>query len=159
MRESAEDFVELQQLLDRSYASAGPHLLEIHTTDKRLSAQQLAERLTAVRVLALATVTADGRPLVGPVDGIFYRGRFSFGTGIGALRVAHVRRNPAVSAVHSEGEAWAVTVHGTAVERDPQDDEFAEVCREIYGDGWEDWGESAVYFEIEPRAMFTFALE
>ena len=61
----------LQALLDRSYASAGSHLLAIHTPERRLSAEQICARLTGMRLLALATVSADGRPLVGPVDGIF----------------------------------------------------------------------------------------
>jgi hypothetical protein len=159
VRETAEDLTALQGLLDRSYAAAGAHVLEVHTPERRLAASQLVDRLTGVRVLALATVTSDGKPLAGPVDGIFYRGRFSFGTSTAALRVKHLQRNPAVSAVHSVGEQWAVTVHGMALPRDPSDVGFGDVCREIYGDVWDDWGESAVYYEIEPRAMFSFALE
>ena len=75
MRETDSDLAELQALLDRSYAAAGPHLLAIHTPERRLDARQVAERLTGMRLLALATATADGRPIVGPVDGIFLRGR------------------------------------------------------------------------------------
>jgi len=33
-----------------------------------------------MRLLALATVTADGRPIVGPVDGVFLHGAFHFGS-------------------------------------------------------------------------------
>jgi hypothetical protein len=77
MHETTEDLAALQDLLDRSYAGAGRHLLRIHTPERRLSAAQVAERLTGMCLLALATVTADGRPVVGPVDGIFYRGATS----------------------------------------------------------------------------------
>ena len=58
-----------------------------------------------------------------------------------------------------EGEELAVTVHGTAhIVGIPEDlpDGFGEVCREIYGDGWLEWGSEAVYCRIEPRRMFTF---
>ena len=37
-------------------------------------------------LLVVATVTADGRPIAGPVDGIFYRGAFHFGTSPDAIR-------------------------------------------------------------------------
>ena len=69
MRETPADLAALQALLDRSYAAAGPHLLRIYTSDRRLDAEELAARLNGMRLLALATVTADGRPVVGPVDG------------------------------------------------------------------------------------------
>ena len=44
-----------------------------------------------MRLLALATVTADGRPIVGPVDGIFYRGAFWFGSAPDSVRFRHIR--------------------------------------------------------------------
>ena len=46
-------------------------------------------------LLALATVTADGRPIVGPVDGIFYRGSFHFGSAPDSVRFRHIRPAPA----------------------------------------------------------------
>ncbi len=55
---------QLQQLLDRSYAAAGPYLLSIHNPERRLDARQVADRLVGMRLLVLATVTADGRPIV-----------------------------------------------------------------------------------------------
>lgn len=77
MHETPADLAELQQLLDRSYAAAGAHLLRIHTPERRLGAEQVAERLAGMCLLSLATVTSDCRPIVGPVDGFFYRGRFT----------------------------------------------------------------------------------
>ncbi len=68
-----------------------------------------------MRLLALATVTADGRPLVGPVDGVFYRGRFYFGSSPDSVRFRHLARRADVSATHLPGEELAVTVHGRAV--------------------------------------------
>ena len=67
-----------------------------------------------MKLLALATVNSLCAPVVGPVDGIFYRGEFWFGTSPDALRIRHIRRNPNVSATHVPGEEFAVTVHGTA---------------------------------------------
>ncbi len=161
MLETESDLRRLQGVLDDSYVKAGAHLRSIITPERRLTAVELADRLTGMKILALATVNSRGAPIVGPVDGIFYRGEFWFGTSSEALRIRHIRRNPAVSATHVAGEELAVTVHGAArVDGAPAGlpDGFREVCREIYGDGWLEWGSEAVYCRIEPARMFTFYL-
>src|SRR5712691_3047256 len=146
MQETAEDLATLQDLLDRSYAGAGPHLLRIHTPERRLSAAQVADRLTGMCLLALATVTADGRPVVGPVDGIFYRGAFHFGSAPDSVRFRHIRARPQVSATQI-----------------PIDGGFRQTLLEIYvpryGAGWEsDFLDSGpVYARIDADRMFTFA--
>ena len=161
MRETESDLQRLQGVLDKSYELAGRHLRSIITAERRLTAVDLSERLTGMKILALATVNSQGAPIVGPVDGIFYRGEFWFGTSPEALRIRHIRRNPAVSATHVACEELSVTVHGMArIVGAPLDlpDGFREVCREIYGDGWFEWGREAVYCCIEPARMFTFYL-
>src|SRR3954468_5696022 len=131
MHETQADLDALQDLLDRSYAAAGAHLLRIHTPDRRLRAEQLAEQLTGMCLLALATVTSDGRPLVGPVDGIFYRGAFHFGSSPDSGRFRHIRRAPHVSAPHLPGEELAVTVHGLATLVDVKASESAGFRRAL----------------------------
>ena len=42
------------------------------------------------------SVTADGRPLTGPVDVIFYRGAFHFSSSPDSVRFGHLRHRPAV---------------------------------------------------------------
>src|SRR3984957_8806289 len=91
---------------------------DIITPERRVSAEDLVERLHGMRLLALATVTSDGRPIVGPVDGIFHRGSFHFGSSPDSLRFRHIAARPAVSATHLPGEEFAVTVHGRAVALD-----------------------------------------
>jgi nitroimidazol reductase NimA-like FMN-containing flavoprotein (pyridoxamine 5'-phosphate oxidase superfamily) len=166
MHESPADLTALQELLDRSYATAGPHLLRIHTPERRLSAEQVAERLTGMRLLALATVTADGRPLVGPVDGVFFRGAFHFGSAPDSARFRHIRARPQVSATHVPGEELAVTVHGLAMPidvRDPAQAAFRQALLDIYvpryGADWESFLDSGVaYARIEAERMFTFSM-
>src|SRR6202048_4733810 len=63
---------------------------------------------------AAPTVTADGRPLAGPVDGYFLHGTFWFSSGRNSVRMRHLAARPAVSATHLPGEELAVTVHGRA---------------------------------------------
>ena len=78
MLETPEEMDGLQQLLDRSAAAAGPHLRGIITDDRRLSAAQVCRLMQGLRLLVVATVPADGRPLAGPVDGYFLHGSFYF---------------------------------------------------------------------------------
>jgi hypothetical protein len=166
VHESPADTEALQELLDRSYAAAGAHLLDIHTPDRRLGAEQVIERLTGMCLLALATTTADGRPIVGPVDGIFYRGAFHFGSSPGSLRFRHVQTRPHVSATHVPGEEFAVTVHGRAVPVDVRADQEAgfrktllDVYRPRYGPHWEKFLDSGpVYARIDADRMFALAI-
>jgi pyridoxamine 5'-phosphate oxidase len=167
MHERPEDIAELQALLDRSYASAGPHLLSIHTPERRLGAEQLCARLTGMRLLALATVSAGGRPVVGPVDGIFYRGAFHFGSRPDSVRLRHIDKRPFVSAGHIPGEELAVTVHGRAAAidvRDPQHAGFRQTLLDVYvpryGPEWEEFLDSGpVYARIHAERMFAFHMQ
>ena len=161
MHETSEDITALQDVLDRSYASAGEHLLRIHTPERRLGAAQLAERLDGMSLLTLATVTADGRPIAGPVDGIFFRGAFHFGSSPDSVRFKHIRARPQVSATHLPGEELGVTVHGRAVPVDVGSGEFRQTLLEVYvpryGPEWEKFLDSGpVYARIEPERMFAF---
>jgi nitroimidazol reductase NimA-like FMN-containing flavoprotein (pyridoxamine 5'-phosphate oxidase superfamily) len=166
VHESPADIATLQELLDRSYATAGPHLLSIHTPERRLNAEELVRRLTGMRLLSLATVTSDGRPIVGPVDGIFHRGSFHFGSSPDSVRFRHIRTRPQVSATYLPGEELAVTVHGRAVPVDVRAPAGAGLRRALleiyvprYGPEWEEFLDSGpVYARIEAERMFTLAM-
>jgi nitroimidazol reductase NimA-like FMN-containing flavoprotein (pyridoxamine 5'-phosphate oxidase superfamily) len=167
MHESPDDLRALQELLDVSAAAAGRHLSDVITPERRLTAAQLSERLRDMCLLTLATVTSDGRPIAGPVDGFFYRGHWYFSSATYSLRFRHVARNPAVSATHLPGEHLAVTVHGIAVPIDIDAAEhagFRQVLRDYYlpryGSEWEDMQDTIVaYARIDARRMFTFSME
>lgn len=160
MHETPEDLRALQRLLDESYERGGAHLRSIFTPDKRLDAASLSRLLTGVRVLNLATVTAACEPRVAPVDGLFFRGRFWFGSSPDSVRFRHIRARPQVSAAHTIGEELAVVVHGVAGELDIQDPAqapFRDYCVEVYGKEWLGWYPSGVpYAWIEAHRMFTF---
>jgi nitroimidazol reductase NimA-like FMN-containing flavoprotein (pyridoxamine 5'-phosphate oxidase superfamily) len=166
VHETAEDLDRLQALLDRSYAAAGAHLSRIHTPERRASAEQLAARLEGMSLLVLATVTADGRPILGPVDGIFLRGQFYFGSSPDSVRFRHIAKRPQVSATHLPGEEFAVTVHGRALRVDHQAPEGAELRQTLldvyvprYGPEWVEFLDSGpVYARIDADKMFTFQM-
>jgi nitroimidazol reductase NimA-like FMN-containing flavoprotein (pyridoxamine 5'-phosphate oxidase superfamily) len=164
MHETAEDLAQLQRLLDSSYEDAGPHLRRIITPERRLTADQLASTLTGMRLLVLATVSTEGRPVAGPVDGIFFRGRFYFGSSPDSVRMRHIARRPFVSATHLPAEELSVTVHGTATTIDvaqPDQAEFRRALLDIYvpryGESWEAFLDSGVlYARIDAERMFTY---
>jgi uncharacterized pyridoxamine 5'-phosphate oxidase family protein len=161
MHETEDDLRRLQELIDGSHARGGAHLRSIFDEARRLSAHDLSVLLRGVCVLALATVTERCEPRVAPVDGLFFRGHFWFGSSTDSARFRHIRRRPGVSASHTRGEDLAVVVHGRAVEIDveaPEHATFRAYLLEVYPD-WEEWWSETTppYARIEPHALFTFA--
>jgi hypothetical protein len=167
MLETPEEIGQLQQLLDRSAAGAGSHLSDIITADRRLSAVQLCERLPGMRLLVVATVTADGRPLAGPVDSYLLHGSFYFGSARNSVRMRHLAARPAVSASYLAGEELAVTVHGRAELfelADPACGGLRQAMLDHYlplrGPQFETWLDQAdsLGARIAADKLFTFAL-
>lgn len=167
MHESVDEVQAIQAVLDRSAASAGPHLAGIITEERRLSAVELVEQLHGMRLMVVATVTADGRPLAGPVDGYLLHGSFHFSTGRESVRARHLRARPSVSATHLPGEHLAVTVHGRAHLHDLQDPARPDLRQAmldhylpIQGPAFEDWlrHSDAIGVRIEAEKLFTFHL-
>lgn len=167
MHETADDLRDLQALLDRSYDAAGAHLKEVITPDRCLTAVEVCDRLQGMCLLVLATVTADSRPIAGPVDGIFYRGSFYFGSSPDSVRFRHIALRPSVSATHLPGEELSVTVHGNAQIIDvaaPDQAGFRAALLGVYvpryGPEWEAFVDSGpVYARIDAARMFTFHME
>lgn len=165
MFETAEELAVLQELLDRSDSSAGPHLRGIITAERRLTALELCERLQGMRLLVVATVTEDGRPLTGPVDGYFVHGSWWFTSSPDSVRMRHLRTRPAISACHIPGEELAVTVHGTAELGDISEGTGADVRQAmldhympIQGPAFEEWlgSEEILGARIDAQKLFTF---
>ncbi|MGZ4345191.1 MAG: pyridoxamine 5'-phosphate oxidase family protein [Solirubrobacteraceae bacterium] len=163
MHETPEDLAELAALLHDSYANAGPHLLAIHDPARRATPEEIVARLQGMRLLVLATVSAKGRPLTGPVDGIFYRGAFHFASSHDSTRIRHIRVRPCVSATHLPGEEFAVTVHGMAQILEmsaPENAGLRQTLLDIYtpqyGESWEEFMDAATYARIDAERMFAF---
>jgi hypothetical protein len=160
MHETDEDLRALQAVLDASYVRAGSHLRSIWGPDARLDAQQLSSELPGVEVLDLATVTPSGEPRVAPVDGLFFRGHFWFGSAESSARFRNLRANPAVSAAVTRGsETFLVIVHGHAIEIDPRGPEaggFADHARAVYDFDWDAAHPDAPYARIDARTVLAF---
>src|SRR5450631_2283087 len=124
--------------------------------------------MQGMRLLVAATVTADGRPLVGPVDGYFLHGSFYFSSGRDSVRMRHLAARPSVSATHLPGEGFAVTVHGRAElfdVSDPAHGTLRQAMLDCYlpkqGSAFETWldQEDPIGGRIAAEKMFTFYLE
>ena len=167
MLETTEELAALQTLLDDSAAAAGPHMRGIITDERRMDATQLTRRLQGMRLLTVATVTADGRPLTGPFDGYFLHGSWWFSSGPEAVRIRHLKARPAVSATYLPGEEMSVTVHGQAELFDLHGPECAELRQAMLdyylpkqGPAFQEWMdglEGGVGVRINARKLFTFS--
>jgi hypothetical protein len=160
LNETDEDLRALQEVLDASYARAGKHLRSIWSEDTRLDARELSVELPGVEVLDLATVTPGGEPRVAPVDGLFFRGHFWFGSAESSARFRNIRANPAVSAAVTRGlETFLVIVHGHATETDPRGPQaagFADHARAVYDFDWDAAHPDAPYARIDARTVLAF---
>lgn len=168
MHETPDELARLQRLLDDSMRAAGPHLRSIITDERRLDAVGLCDLLEGMRLLVVGTVSADGRPLVGPVDGYFLHGSFWFSSGRESVRMRHLAARPAVSASHVPGEELAVTVHGRAELfdlADPAGDELRRAMLDHYlpiqGAAFETWlsNSDSLGARIDTERMFTLHLD
>lgn len=164
MYETADDLTRLQRLLDESYQAAGTHLREVITPERRITAVKLSEILVGMRMLVLSTVTKDCRPIGRPVDGIFFRGDFYFGSSPFSTRFSHIKRGSLVSATHLPSEDLSVTVHGNATPIDTKSRDYGQFRRALldiyvprYGTDWEKFLDSGpLYARITAHRMFTF---
>jgi hypothetical protein len=165
MLETAKELEALQAVLDASMTTAGPHLRDIISRERRMDARELTDRLQGLCLLVLATATVDGRPLAGPVDGYFLHGAFWFSSGTQSVRVRHLAARPHCSASYLPGEELAVTVHGRAechALQHPACAELRQAMLDEYmpkqGPSFEEWLENAdaIAARIEPEKIFTF---
>jgi hypothetical protein len=170
VHETPEELAGLQQLLDDSAAAGGPHLTEIISSERRLTAAQLCERLTGMRLLTVASVTADGRPLAGAVDGYLLHGTWYFSSGRNSVRMQHLRARPAISGVYLPGESLQVSVHGRAELFEFSEPVHGPALRQamldhylpIQGRSFEEWIDSsdeAIGARIVAAKMFTFHMD
>jgi hypothetical protein len=170
MLETEAETRALQELLDRSMAAAGPHLREIFA-GARMPASELVGRMRGMQLLTVATVSRDGRPFAGAVDGYLLHGELWFSSGRDAVRTRHLRRNPAVSATWLPDGSTQLTVHGE-VEIVPFDDARAAELRQamldhyvpIAGPEWAGFvdeleTEGAVAFRLVAHRAFGYHRE
>lgn len=149
----------LQALMDVSYARSSAHLREIVSGASRLDARRLVDELVGMKVLSLATVTANGQPRISAVDGHFLHGRWTFGTDGNAVKARHLRVRPAVSAAHIDGERLGVFCHGEAVRLVPADSGWDATIRhwsEHYGSDPTTWGSDIRLYRIEPAWLVGY---
>ncbi|HJP89773.1 MAG TPA: pyridoxamine 5'-phosphate oxidase family protein [Candidatus Limnocylindrales bacterium] len=159
MFETEAELAELQRMLDAHMAGANEHMTSIVKPERQLSARQVVTYLQGTKHVAFATVTSKGKPRVSPLDALFIHGRFTLGTGTGATKIAHLRRDPSCSAVHMDGDRIAVAVNGEVewLPRDhPDHDEIHAAWTKQYESDPYTWGD-VVLFRIKPSTMWAYA--
>ncbi len=162
--ESDQDIAWLQGLLDDSLVAAGAHLKSIASDDRHHRPHQVVTALAAGEVhhLPVATVTADGRPLVSMVDGQLVRARLCFSSDGSSTKMRHLAHRPAVSAVHARGDALAFSVHGTASLHRPGSDWFEQLEQVFvaqYQSSPKEWCDDPVFAVVEPTFALAYAAD
>jgi Pyridoxamine 5'-phosphate oxidase len=161
MLETAEELADLQALLDASHARSGDHLKSIIEAGERTpTAAQVAAHLTGMRLLVVATVDGQGRPMTSAVDGHFVHARWVFTTSATAVKAAHLRARPAISASHVEGETFAMFTHGEAEFLDvgnPIRDDLDAYLTAHYGSSPSSWAPDIDFLWIRPRWSVAYA--
>jgi hypothetical protein len=92
MRETPEDIASLHDLLDASHARATGHLRSIINDQRTLRADELAQLLTGMKVLSVATVTSGGEPRISALDGHVLHGTWTFSTAGDSAKARHLAR-------------------------------------------------------------------
>ena len=119
------------------------------------------ERLTADRVYWLATVGADGRPRVRPVDGLFVDGVIYVGGSPKTRWVRDVAVTPKV-AVHLDGVDEVLTLDGDVEVLTALDDELAERIAAASKAKFPEYGMTAAFYKangaiaIRPRTVIAW---
>jgi general stress protein 26 len=160
MYETPEEMASLQELLDRSHAGATDHLRGIINDERRLTAQDLVALLTGMKVISVATVTAQGHPRISAMDGHFLHASWSFSTSGTAAKARHMHLRTDVSVAHVDHEELAVFSHGRVEEMQEQDPDWSETLAHWtrhYGSSPLSWGERIVLYRYRPHWMVGYA--
>ena len=163
MLETSEDLQWLQRLMDDSLQRSGEHLRSIIDPGRRTpSAATVVRLLSGMKVLVVATVSADGQPRTSAVDGHFLRGRWVFTTSADAVKCRDLQRRPAVSTSYVDEEKFALFTHGDAEFLAPGHVDFDWVEAHLtahYGASPSTFGPSIAYIRINPRWSVAYAFD
>jgi hypothetical protein len=134
--DAAAELSRLQALIDRSTATATPSVADsVAYNERQMSAAEFVEFWRSVRLVAMATVGAAGRPHIAPVHAQLGGARFGFGPGhdaVGdgnsdlttlrmvvyedAVRRADLAHNPRVALTTWRDDGAAAILYGRASE-------------------------------------------
>lgn len=160
MWETADELAALQQLINRSFEAASPHLKSIMAPERRITAEQLVADLPSPAVLNIATVTARGEPRVSAVDGHFLHGHWYFTTAGDSPKARHLAARPAISASFTPRDGYGVFCHGTAALLEPGRERQMVIDHFVatYGQSPDEWGAGIAYIRIDAFWLTAFAM-
>ena len=162
MHETPDELRQLQDLLDRSLASSTDHLRDIIHGDRVLSAADIVALMTGMKVISVATVTAQGHPRISAMDGHFLHGTWSFSTSGSSAKARHMAVRPDVSVAHIDNEELAVFSHGRVSPASPSDPDWQDTVdhwTRHYGSSPLEWGEDIRLYRYEPHWMVGYAFQ
>jgi hypothetical protein len=115
--ESAPDLDALQQVIDRSTRSATASVADsVAYPGRQMSASEFVEFFERVRLLAMATVGAAGRPHIAPVHARLSGKAMRLVVYDNTIRRIDIRSNPRVAFSTWDDKGAAVIIYGSAHE-------------------------------------------
>lgn len=162
MKETVDELESLQRLLHSSRAGATEHLRGIIDERRALTARDLVSLLDGMKVISLATVTAQGEPRISAVDGHFLHASWVWSTSGSSAKARHLESRRAVSVSHVDGEEMALFAHGSAqllTRGHPRWEETLSHLTAHYGGSPLDWGPDIRLFRLEPSWMVGYAFD
>ena len=161
MLETTTELESLQALLEASRGRGSTHLRSIITAEHALTAEQLVQLLTGMKVLSVATVTSKGEPRISAMDGHFLHGTWTFGTDGSSAKAKHIAHRPAVSVAHIDGEQLALFSHGTAelLVPGPELDEVDAHWTAHYGTSPFSWGDDIRMYRLRMTWAVAYAFQ
>jgi hypothetical protein len=115
--ESMETLADLDALLDRSSAQAGPALADsVGYAPRRMRAADLFEFWRGVRLVAMTTVGANGQPHTAPVHAELHGGAVRVLVYEDAVRRSDIRTNDRVSLTTWNADGAVAILYGRAKE-------------------------------------------
>ncbi len=158
VRETEEELVVLQSLIDRSHARIGSYMKAItHPAEWALSAKQVVKLLEGMKTIAVAAPAPNGDPLVAPMDGWFLHGKFYFSSSGDAIRIKGLRKRPRASIAYF-GERFLINAHGPVelmFKGHPDALEIDGVCKQLFGESAFALSEKGVYVRLDADRFFT----
>jgi uncharacterized pyridoxamine 5'-phosphate oxidase family protein len=143
---------DLQSVMEKSLAQASPHSRKVYGQNPLTAKEVLELANTHVLILA-ATVKAEGKPHLSPVDLVAVEGTIYVGVDEATARYKNLKQNPAITMMIADGWKRQAILQGVAHFLDSKSErarKALEAEKEKYG-----WTTEAIA-EFSPEKAFTW---
>jgi general stress protein 26 len=143
---------DLQSVIESSLAQASPHSRDVYGKNP-LTAKEVLELANTHVLIVAATVKAEGKPHLSPVDLVAVEGTIYVGVDKATARYKNLKQNPAITLMIADGWKRQAILQGVALFLDDKSErakKALEAEKEKYG-----WTTETIA-EFTPERAFTW---